>query len=49
MTGKGRVRTIIFFKDYFEKFFEKQRDKVKDKIIWTLDLISELQRVPERI
>jgi phage-related protein len=47
VTGKGQVRTIIFFKDYFEKFFEKQRDKVKDKIIWTLDLISELQRVPE--
>jgi phage-related protein len=47
VAGKGQVRTIIFFKDYFEKFFEKQRDKVKDKIIWTLDLISELQRVPE--
>ncbi len=47
MAGKRQVRTIIFFKDYFEKFFEKQRDKVKDKIIWTLDLISELQRVPE--
>lgn len=47
MAGKGQVRTIIFFKDYFEKFFEKQRDKFKDKIIWTLDLISELQRVPE--
>lgn len=25
----------------------KQRDKVKDKIIWTLELIEELQRVPE--
>lgn len=24
-----------------------QRDKVKDKIIWTLELIEELQRVPE--
>jgi len=44
---KGQVRTIVFFKDYFEKFFEEQRDKVKDKIIWTLDLISELPRVPE--
>ena len=25
----------------------KQRDKVKDKIIWTLDLIEEVQKVPE--
>ena len=25
----------------------KQRDKVQDKIIWTFDLIEDLQRVPE--
>ena len=39
--------TIIFYKDYFEEFFVKQREKVKDKIIWTLELIEELERVPE--
>jgi len=40
-------RTIIFYKNYFQEFFEKQRDKVKDKIIWTFELIEELQRIPE--
>jgi phage-related protein len=40
-------RVIIFYKDYFQEFFEKQREKVKDKIIWTFELIEELQRVPE--
>ena len=25
----------------------KQRDKVQDKIIWTFDLIEDLQRIPE--
>jgi phage-related protein len=40
-------RTIIFYKDYFEEFFEKQREKVKAKIIWTLELIQELDRIPE--
>ncbi|WP_344979096.1 type II toxin-antitoxin system RelE/ParE family toxin [Compostibacter hankyongensis] len=40
-------RTIIFYKDYFQTFFEKQRDKVKDKIIWTLELIEEMERIPE--
>lgn len=25
----------------------KQRDKVKDKIIWTFELIEDMQRVPE--
>ncbi len=33
--------------DYFDKFFVKQRQKVKDKIIWTFELIENLQRVPE--
>jgi phage-related protein len=44
---KNKHRTIIFYKDYFEKFFVRQRQKVKDKIIWTFELIENLQRVPE--
>jgi hypothetical protein len=47
VTEKLKNRTIIFYKDYFQNFFLKQRDKVKDKIIWTFDLIEEIQRVPE--
>jgi len=47
VNDKKKHRTIIFYKDYFEKFFVKQRQKVKDKIIWTFDLIENLQRVPE--
>jgi phage-related protein len=44
---KKKQRTIIFYKDYFDDFFSEQKQKVKDKIIWTFDLIEELQRVPE--
>ena len=47
MTKKQKQRTVIFFKSYFEEFFVKQRDKVKAKIVWTLDLIEEVERVPE--
>ena len=47
MEKKHKFRTIIVYKDYFEEFFVKQRQKVKDKIIWTFDLIEDLQRVPE--
>ncbi len=47
MDNKQNIRTTVFYKDYFEEFFIKQRDKVKDKIIWTLELIQELERVPE--
>lgn len=46
--GKNQKhRNIIFFKDYFQNFFNKQSKKVKAKIVWTFDLIEELQRVPE--
>ena len=47
MIEKQKQRTIIFYKDYFENFFVQQRSKVQDKIIWTLDLIEELRRIPE--
>ncbi len=47
MDRKQKFRTIITYKDYFENFFVKQRQKVKDKIIWTFDLIEEIDRVPE--
>lgn len=47
MDKKHKHRGIIFYKDYFHDFFVKQREKVKDKIIWTLDLIEEVHKVPE--
>lgn len=47
MDKKNKYRTIIFYKDYFQEFFEKQSKKVKAKIVWTFDLVEDLQRVPE--
>lgn len=47
MDNNQKRRAIIFYKDYFDEFFVKQRDKVKLKIIWTLQLIQELERIPE--
>jgi len=43
----NKQRTIVFYKNYFEEFFEKQNDKVKNKIIWTLQIIQELDRIPD--
>lgn len=42
-----KYRTIIFYKDYFQTFFAKQNKKVRAKILWTLELIEDIQRVPE--
>jgi phage-related protein len=42
-----KVRKVLFYKSYFEEFFLKQRVKVKEKILWTLELIEELDHIPE--
>lgn len=47
MENNLKIRTTLFYKNYFREFFEKQRDKAKDKIIWTLELIEDVQKVPE--
>ncbi len=47
MSAKKKFRTLVFYQSYFEEFFIKQRSKVKNKIIWTLNLIEELERIPE--
>jgi len=44
---KQKYRQITFFKEYFQSFFDKQSKKVKAKIVWTFDLVEDLQRVPE--
>lgn len=48
IVGKNeKHRKIIFYKNYFQDFFSKQNKKVKAKIVWTFDLVEDLQRVPE--
>ncbi len=47
MKNGHKIRTTVFYKEYFEEFFIKQRNKVRAKIIWTLELVEELERVPE--
>ena len=47
MSDNKKIRTIVFYKEYFQEFFSAQKDKVKDKIIWTLTLIEEIERVSE--
>jgi phage-related protein len=44
---KRKHRKITFYKNYFQDFFDKQNKKVKAKIVWTFDLVEDLQRVPE--
>jgi hypothetical protein len=36
------------YKEYFDEFFDKQRTKVQEKIIWTLELIEDMEHVPQK-
>ncbi|OFZ01420.1 MAG: addiction module toxin RelE, partial [Bacteroidetes bacterium RIFCSPLOWO2_12_FULL_31_6] len=41
-------REIIFYEDYFIEFYQQQDDKVKSKIQYVLELIKQVDRVPEK-
>lgn len=43
----SKVRQVVVYKDYFQSFFAQQDRKVQDKIIKILDIIEQLERVPE--
>ena len=47
MDKSQKHRKIAFYKNYFQDFFDKQNKKVKAKIVWTFDLVEDLQRIPE--
>ena len=47
MDRNQKYRKITFYKNHFQDFFVKQNKKVKAKIIWTFELVEDLQRVPE--
>ena len=40
-------RTIVFYKNYFTDFLVMQTPKVRNKIVWTLNLIEEIDKIPE--
>jgi phage-related protein len=42
----GRFRTIRTYKGYTVEFLDTQPNKVRDKIIWTFQLIEEIEVVP---
>ncbi len=43
---KNAIRHIFYYKHYYLDFFNEQTREVQKKFNWTLQLISELERVP---
>jgi len=42
-----KYHKVVTYKDYFKEFLMKQPVAAKNKIIWTLELIEDLEQVPE--
>ena len=47
MEQSKKFRKVIFYKSYFDDFLVAQSIKVQKKIIWTIELIEDLEMVPE--
>jgi len=47
MDQNKKFRKVIFYKSYFDDFLKTQNRKVKEKVIWTIELIEDLEMVPE--
>ena len=41
-------REIIFYKNHFIVFYQQQDEKVKEKIKYVLELIKQVEKVPEK-
>jgi phage-related protein len=42
------IREIIFYENHFIEFYQEQDDKVKLKIQYVLELIKQVDKVPEK-
>jgi phage-related protein len=42
------IREIYYYKDYYLSFFESLKPEVQKKFNWTLQLISTLEKIPNK-
>jgi len=42
-------REIFFYENHFIEFYQKQDEKVKEKIKYVLELIKQVEKVPEKL
>jgi phage-related protein len=42
------ARTIIFYEEYFIEFYKTLDNKVKEKVKYVLEMIKQVDRVPEK-
>lgn len=43
-----QIREILYFEDHYLDFYKTLKPEVKNKFNWTLQLISTVERIPEK-
>jgi phage-related protein len=43
----SKKRELLFFQDYFREFYDSLTWKVQKKVLWTLEIVETLERIPE--
>ena len=44
----AKVRQVVVYGNYFFDFYNKQTQKVRERIDWTINIIKDLDFVPEK-
>lgn len=42
------MRSVFIYKHYFSDFYAQQTEAVQEKIDWTIGLVRDLSRIPEK-
>ncbi len=42
-----KYRQVVAYKTYFDEFFKDQNEKVQKKIIKVLDIVEQIERIPQ--
>lgn len=45
--GNKKFRKVVYYKEYLKDFLKKQTIVVKKKFLWTLELIEDIEKIPE--
>jgi phage-related protein len=43
----SKIRTVVFYKEYFREFFIHQKENVQRKIIRAIEIVETLDRIPK--
>ena len=47
MESRYTYRTAVFYRNYFVRFFGNMSKRIKARIMWAIQLVEEVQKIPK--